>query len=184
MNNVINPIFLQGPLMAQLFRGKVFLIHLPSVTWIFSCYKRLSKLQSCYFLALVPMVLKCEILVRIQIRLKENGEAIVTCTLKNGTEIFFCFLGNGGSGHPTFRKEGPWDLKRNVINCTSGRGDSHRSVERWSLRFLKSKKGMMVMSTFCTATFWISKKFLNNVGRGILSQSRMHVFKIFLVAWP
>ena len=35
----------------------------------------------------------------------------------------------------------------------------------------------MIMSRFGTASFWISKKFLNNVGRGILSQSRMHVLK-------
>ena len=37
-NGTINPIILQWSLMAQLFLMKMFLIDLPSVTWILSCF--------------------------------------------------------------------------------------------------------------------------------------------------
>ena len=104
-------------------------------------------------------------LVRIQIRLKENGEAFVACILKTVTKVFSAFLvrvhscfssgspkGESGSGPPTFRKEGSRHLQRNVINCTSGgvrqicrevvfevlekQGENHDYVKVWYSKLL------------------------------------------------
>ena len=86
----------------------------------------------------------------------------------------------GGSGPPTFQKVGPRDSHKNVIKLVGGGGGSGRSgrsVKKWSLRFLKSKQGM-VFSRIGSKVL-VSKKYLNTAGRGILSQSRMHSFKNF-----
>ena len=85
----------------------------------------------------------------------------------------------GGSGPPTFQKVGPRDSHKNVIKLMGGGGigRSDRSVKKWSLRFLKSKQ-RMVFSRISSKVL-VSKKCLNTAGRGILRQSRMHIFKNF-----
>ena len=45
------------------------------------------------------------------------------------------------------------------------------------MRPLRATERIIVMSRFSTARFWFSKEFLNNIGRGIMSQIRMRVLK-------
>ena len=87
--------------------------------------------------------------------------------------------GNGGGlDPPTFQKVGPRDSHKNVIKLVGGgSGRSGRSVKKWSLRFLNSKQ-RMVFSRIGSKVL-VSMKCLNTAGRGILSQSRMHIFKNF-----
>ena len=82
----------------------------------------------------------------------------------------------GEWGTPHFSKS--WSSRfAQKFNKIDGGGidRSGISVKKWSLRFLKRKE-RMVFSRIGSKVL-VSKKCLNTAGRGILSQSRMHIFK-------
>ena len=56
---------------------------------------------------------------------------------------------------------------------------SGTSVKQWSLRFLDRIASRQWFSQGLVASSWVSMKCLNAAGRGILSQSIMHILKTF-----
>ena len=101
-------------------------------------------------------------------------------------------------GGPHFSKS--WSSRfARKCNEIGGGGGSGRSVKKWSLRLLKSKQRIACVPDHLKrkdfsfkwsgaqtskrlfsrvgSKVLVSKKCSNSAGRGILSQSRMHIFK-------
>ena len=85
----------------------------------------------------------------------------------------------GGSGPPTFQKVGPRDSHENVIRWVEGGGFGQICQEVVSEILEKQAKNCF---SRVGSKVLVSKKYSNSAGRGILSQSRMHIFKNF-PAW-
>ena len=87
----------------------------------------------------------------------------------------------GGSGPPTFQKLSPQDSHKNVIKLVRGGGVEQICQEEVSE--ILEKQAKTGFSRFRIKVL-VSKKCLNTAGRGILSQSRMLIFKNFPVVLP
>ena len=81
----------------------------------------------------------------------------------------------GGSGPPTFQKVGPRDSHENVIKLVGG-GVGQICQEVVSEILEKQAKNCFPRVGSKVLVF---KKCSKSAGRGILSQSRMHIFKNF-----
>ena len=79
-----------------------------------------------------------------------------------------------GSGPPTFQKVGPRDSHKIVTKLVGGVGQIFQEVVS-EIHEKQAKNGFSRVRS----KVLVSKKCLNNAGRGILSQSTMHIFKNF-----
>ena len=86
----------------------------------------------------------------------------------------------GGPDPPTFQKVGPRDSHENVIKLVEG-GVGQICQEVVSEILDKQAKNCF---SRVGSKVLVSKKYSNSAGRGILSQSRMHIFKKFLGSCP